>query len=360
MNSIITRKYQSIREYDSLIRFLVLHGIGIGVNIIYITLVPGLPRTADQQLTSTAVLFLASYFFIGIVYSITATLSFSPKRIVSQLYIQISTAIIIIIFMSFFYYYLELAPSLGEVEKKEATGVLVLIPFILGITGFIQTEIIKKVVGLNGNENELDIQTYEINAKFHEIENLLKEKSYRNLVDFHIDRKSNGILVLESRLRPITEKIIFVLSTNDQENSKSIMATVAYDFKYHSIKKSENASRRRNSLISELKQNLKDIDSSYDCVLTQSMTDASLEAKRIALKPTIPKIFAIRYIPRYILLAIFGTIALFGILTYGRFFGEFVNDDVYYTSIVLIILATLFEFLPLLRNAKTDKNSKTE
>lgn len=343
-----------LKQEDAVIRLLILTFLGVGLHLAFLLVITGLPGPSPAKLDVKIQLFLITYFAIGIPYSVAATLSFTPKRIVSPAYIQIATAVILIIGLSFFYYFNEEFLNVEEISKKLSIGVLTVTFLLLALVGFFQTEIVKLIVGLNGTENELNRRAYKINADFEIVKELIQQKSFLHLANFHV-KESDNFLIFESRLRPFRDKVILVLGHYKQDEFKTSLATISYEYRYHSIEKSDNAIRRTNSIICELRNALKDINSNFVCDDDSLDNEASIHAKKIALAPTLPKIVSIKYIPRHIFAAMLGTAALFSIMTYGRFFGNFINNEIYYGSITVIIISAFFEFIPLIRESRQNR-----
>ncbi|MDE1877278.1 MAG: hypothetical protein KGI07_01980, partial [Thaumarchaeota archaeon] len=180
--------YEKIEQGNALMRLFVLTVIGASLNVIFIVFsfteffISHQPLWELPQFVG-----IILYFFLTIVYSLVTTLSFSPKRIVSPLYVQFLTAGIMTIILSSL-----LLTNTNSVYANNPAyliqlALITLALFILmGMLGFVQTEILRRIVGLNGNDNDLDRVTYSIDAKFDHVKKIITERPLLILGDFNV------------------------------------------------------------------------------------------------------------------------------------------------------------------------------
>ena len=347
--------YEKVKKDYSLLRLFILTflGAGIHVTIILVSIWQLSPLTVDQTtLGVPQLMYLLGYFGFTIAYCVATTLSFNPKRIVSPLNIQLMVATILVIVFSGILLSQKLTPNPQNITTFASFVVIaVLVPFLLGFAGLVQSEIVRRIVGLNGTEENLDRLTIRLNGDFQTVSNTLKTKEILNLANFRIKEKEST-LILKSRLIDTKEKIIFVLTRDPRDPLyHSILSTVVYEAGFYSIFKSSLAVTRRDSIIGEIEKRVSlkrlplDDKESFN-------NEPSRIALRLALKATEPKIFVIGKIPRHILLIVTATIVFLGILIYSWIFGKFITQDLFVTSLVIVIVALLFEFIPFVRESR--------
>lgn len=347
--------YEKLRKDDSLIRLSVLTGLGAGIQIFYIAFqVWNFSREGIQDLSSLEpqTPLLIGYFIITIAFSIPASLSFKPKRIVSPLYIQIITGVFILGIIS---NYLILNANLfSERAIQNALVSTLLIVVTMIVTGFVQTEIVKRVVGLNGILNDLDRKTYRLSTDFQKISSEMRKKPFLNLSDFKIIEFDNNTLVLASKSY-VHEKLVLVASEDPKKPLETILATVSYEVKHESITKSENASAIMKSVVMYLINTIKNLEPSIQIVEESLENEISNKASVYALSPTRSKFAGLRGTPRYyIFVTIF--IAVVGIATTIAYFVEIFGEELYFGTLVLIALEALFVFVPLVRESSKEKS----
>lgn len=351
--------YKELSKENALIRLIVLTFLGAGIQIILIVFsiwqFTFQIRTSPQPFADVTPdpIILLTYFVLTIAYSVGASLSFHPKRIVSPLYIQLTAATLLTIIIA--YAFMQFEPPIQDPTFiQNLIAMMAMLYMLLGLTGFAQTEIVRRIVGLNGTEEDLDRKTFSINASFDIVAPIISRDSFLNLADFRITKRTREFLILQSKLRTF-EKLVFALIPDPTDQHKCILATVAYELRYYHIAKTEDASEMRNMVVSHLKEKLRNLNPSYS-VSNHNLDDvASVRVRNIALSDTQSKLVGLKDIPRYHLFAMVATAIVFIVMT-AAFIVNVIDRDLYVSSLVIIIIAVLFEFAPLLKEARSSRS----
>lgn len=241
--------YQSIRDYDALIRLATLTFLGIVIQsfvffssfgqqfILYLTN-RSFSITNDNFLT-----YFIIYFSIVFVYSLVASASFNPKRIVSPLYIQIGVITIISLIM------LSLAVGSGTYDQGNFIQKIILITIVFflafAIIGWVLTTIIRKIIALNGEKDDLIIETSVYNVPYKSLKSILLDDDF--LKEYDLKTKNNNKDKLVLRSFPISDvKTTLVLMP--WKDHSSILSITTYEIRYDTITQTKRAKRRINSI----------------------------------------------------------------------------------------------------------------
>lgn len=132
--------HKKMESEGTTIRYIVLMFLGAGINftvgfVVMFSGITALIQSPVQTLTSTlpqtVSLLVTCYFVIGIIYSTSASLSFYPKRIVSPLYVQITTAAFFPILVAFIIVTVPLNPPIDFLTGAIGTFFLFLFSLVM-------------------------------------------------------------------------------------------------------------------------------------------------------------------------------------------------------------------------------------
>jgi hypothetical protein len=169
-------------------------------------------------------------------------------------------------------------------------------------------------------------------------------------------RKTDEGLLLKSRYST-GESMVFALTVDPKDVSKTILATVTFASRLYSLERSEQASYQRDSAIRDLEGRLTTPFSRVETPDDQT----SLKANQYALRPTNSKFSIGRdflgELPRYHLLAIALAIALWLTLT-GVFVLHFVNSDTFIGGSIIIAIAMIVDVSLSAREEMSRKTGK--
>lgn len=300
------------------------------------------PQPSSFQLTESLVLDYSVYIVVSLIYCLAVSLAFKPKRIVSPLLTQgLTVAFMTIEFVIPFTMYTYLLHNQQAVEN--ALGILILASAMLILVGFIQTELIRRWVGLNEPLEEIDKHIVSFDIDFKKMKEIMLSDEFLSLGGFKRKKnKSHEQLILESSSRD-SEKLVFVLSA-DKKDERSYLAGIPYQISYNTISKSAKASAWMESIILFLKERSKKYEENKQ---DEGTTFAYALAMKHVLDSTKPKINNLITLPSYEKTALIVTSIIWVLLTATWYF-KFITLEGYFTTLVLISIELMFVFLPAL------------
>lgn len=344
--------HKKIQLDASQLRVIILTFVGATIQLFFFAfLVWQFSRSAILNLSTfePQLFAIIGYFALTIIYSIPTSLSFTPKRIISPLNIQIITVGMLLIILS-------ISLMLGESRSIDTESYLVsitLISLMMILAGVAQTEFVKRAIGMNGTIEDLDRKSYLINMTFTKVASVIKQETLLNLGEFKIMKDSTDMIVLKSKLRTF-EKMIMVISKFGDKSEKTLLATISYESRYYSIFKTPNASKLMGSIYGELKSDLKKLQTDLKITEKEPNDLVSLEASRYALRETQSKFGSVNELPRYyIFVSIF--IIVTAIIISVAYYYKMISDELFIGSIILIVVEGLFVFIPVAIEAKKTK-----
>lgn len=232
----------------------------------------------------TSQIFIA-YLALPIIYCTIVSLLFQPKRLVSPLNIQIITFATISIYL-----------ILSETTKTPLDLAFFLAALLffcffgaLAISvGSFQYLAVRWVIGLDFEDN-LDCITYSVNADYKTMATKVLHEDFLKTWKFNRTRGIRKILLYKLH-RNSGETIVLALSPDPKDESKSILATVAYQQKFSAICGWKIASNLRNDLVKVLREDLFNINFVYDLTEIDWGGLASHSAYNHAKEPACSKV----------------------------------------------------------------------
>jgi len=315
-------------------------------------------RDEPLILFQNSLIILIGYILLPIIYCITISLLFKPKRIVSPMNIQIGTYVLFSII--FIYSYLE--HSMTELEFEGVFFSLFIIFIFIMSIAFIQFFFVRWVIGLNLDET--DRKSFLINAPSKDIIKILGNEflfSRPFIKQKECQTTDKPIWILRHRDNLNNYAIIAFGSQKDDEN-KCILATVAFHMGMSWVAKSDKASAICESIVNDINIRLKKTNNKITIIPLKKIDDiVSVMAFSFVDSATCSKIYIIRgffrSISRFFRRAIIATIGAFTILTGACYFG-YLSSDNYVAVIIPTLIVLIIEFgIPLreeLQRKKTE------
>lgn len=246
----------------------------------------------QQTLPSASNLFsfnpqvFVGYILAPIVYCSIVSLIFKPKRIVSPLHIQIGAFVLVASDFVFGYY---VNAPFTFVSLLSALIFLVIYALIAVPIGFIQKIIVRLVIGLDYDEENIQQVTYSCNANFETLKTIF-DPSFINAWKFKIVRNEDTLviikMVLKSRLTSSTN-IVLAMAPDRKNSEQSVLSIVAYRQTLNYVIGSKEDLKLIEGFYKNIRQSLFDINVVYD--LTEDKTVGTTEselAKLYAKQPT--------------------------------------------------------------------------
>ncbi|TRZ70048.1 MAG: hypothetical protein D4R96_02120, partial [Nitrosopumilaceae archaeon] len=140
-----------------------------------------------KSLDASFILYYVAYFVLTIVYSVSTSLIFKPKRIISPLSIQaVSIGIILIVIATPFAW----TPSLvsNHVVVNNVIGWVFIISSILLITGFTQAVIVKGLVGMNIDPDGLERKAWSIDLRYDFVKKIILSEDFMSQENFRVKK----------------------------------------------------------------------------------------------------------------------------------------------------------------------------
>jgi hypothetical protein len=277
-----------------------------------------LPFTSDIYL-------MLWYFLVPIGFCVFFSFTFTPKRIVSPLYIQIgtlgnTTATIVgtlvthpcsALYDSFGQTILNYCVSF-DYDFMYVLGVSwVLACIVLFVVGACQLLMVRWFVGLDLFDT-LDRQSWVIRLDFKSVTNCI-DRRYRNTYELDTMKREENLLLLYRR----TEKglcVVIAVGALEEQKQETMIATVAYRRRFHELERSDQASWDRDAMKGELERRLR-LNGHRRRMTPKDATDRISDlACSFAIEPTRSRFRAgeafLTRIPRYfqLLIAFTGTV----------------------------------------------------
>jgi len=292
--------------------------------------------------TQTTIL-AASYFIIGLVYSVVASLSFRPKRIVQPLYVQAVTASftpILIVALAF------LRGQLDLLSVSVASFAFFLLALaIFGVAGLGQMFIVRYLVGLNGSKQDTRWSSLLLTAKLEDVLKVLRSDEVTTALRLVLQRERGGKYAILRTISNAFEQFFLIAMQDPQNSNQTQLATVSFRQELlRGITASPSTlleQMRAKTLIGVL-QNAGIVFRDGDA------SEALFEVYAHALEPTQAKILIFRSYPPHVKAITIGVLSLFGIFSGLWYFG-LIKQDLFETFVLFATLSLIFEFLPLLR-----------
>lgn len=352
--------YKKLESEASIIRYVVLVLLGAGINFtigfgVVFSSLTALVQSPSQALTSTGLptsvaILVVCYFIIGIIYSTSVSLAFQPKRIISPLYIQITTSSFVPILIV---YLLLTVPSTIAVDWSAISGIaifLFLVSFLMFfVAGIGQIMIVRYLVGLNGTKENINSFGLVINGKLEDVLKVLKsDGSQEALYLSKRDERKTGEHSFVFRTPRGTRKQLFIAIIADpNDNKKTQLATVSYVQTYYGIMKTGDLIKE------ERKHTIKSALEKAGMTFSDDETDslARYMAYDHGLSITESKLLTLRSYPPYSKAILVG-ITLMAIIMSALWKVGYITPEMYETFWIFAGFAVLFDLLPLLRTER--------
>jgi hypothetical protein len=354
--------YKKLEAQMDTIRYIILVFMGAGINFTvgFAVMFSGLTallqspiQTLSSKLPQSVSLLVTCYFFIGIVYSTSASLSFYPKRIVSPLYIQITTAAFVPIII-WFLLSTVITPFDFVTGSLVAFSLFLFTLVIFFVAGIGQTIVVRYLVGLNGTKQDVNSFGLIISAKLEDVLKVLRSDDVIEVLNFYPrDGRRTGEHSYIFRTPLGARQQIFIAIIEDtKDKEKTQLATISYVQRYYRTMKTGQLleEQRRNTIESALKK--------AGITFSDDNTDspAKLMAYTNGLSITESRLLGLRSLPPYSKAIIIG-LTLMTILMTALRIGNIISLEMYETFLVFAGFSLLFDLLPLLRIKR--KNSES-
>ena len=242
-------------------------------------------NAATVTFTQNGYWFFFGFAILPILYCISASLFFTPKRIVSPLNMQIFAWLMLSI-IEFSHDYNQLfssfnmpSSSMVNTMVSQWFGVSFVSLFIFVFVGGGQLLVVRLVVG----PNLIGVwrKTFTITTDCEHAGKVLDE------IDDYRKEEVNGHVVYKMPLGFI-DKVLLVLGPDPRDNKHSILATVAYHSGIYSYEQSDESANEREKTIFEIEGRLKHTDppATIEELKEELYDSTSILAYDLAIKPT--------------------------------------------------------------------------
>ncbi len=361
----VTKRGQIIREFT-----LILLGAGINLTIAFGLAIQGTTAvlfptqfpTQPELYHGLEILFYPpylalSYLFLGIIYSVIASLSSRPKRLISPFYVQLTTTTVFAVAIS--YVLLQRAVS----WPAFFANFIVYVPAALAlffVIGRVQDRVARYLVGLNGSRHDTTSVSLIINSRLESVLECLDEIKYALQVEEEGQVAGDAYLFRTDRQQRVQR---FLIVCPDIDKSRTQLVMVSYELRHYGIEKTLGAIDDENMRFEHLIRSLRShhVNLPTQAIMERnkrrSLLPASTLAYSYALGITESKFLTLRSVPPHHK-AILAGIAFLFIITTALRLESFLSDDLYRTFIVFAALSVVFDFLPLMRFRKRRKFGK--
>jgi len=358
----IVKLADKLRDRDAQLRVVFLTFIGAGIELI-----PSIPFISSTSLiikgygstvVSDPTLIIVGVLVFPIIYGISASLVYSPKRIVPPVYIQaLTVTFATIIFVNSLFQNPPAIQPLNSSTSYTSFLVWFFYVFIAVFLGLAQGGIVRLIVGMNGGRDDIESMAYSINADFDVISQTLQKDDFLDLGTLQVRNRSEKFLLLSSTYKwSPGDKLVFALE--GPESNKSVLTVLSYEQKYYTLSP-PSSFLYRDSLIITLEHLLKQINQSYAISAGPSDAEGGRRAFIHALKITRPSLAPFKSISRYHQATLIAAAAIGALMT-GAFYYKTIGIDLYISSLVLIFAELAFVFLPLVKEAMSKVPEATD
>ncbi|MCL5067721.1 MAG: hypothetical protein M1368_05130 [Thaumarchaeota archaeon] len=286
-----------LRRETSIVRLLVL--LVIGVFIQYLIIAADIYPVARSVVFSPEipipnnVLQLIAYLVVTIVYTTTLSSLLKPKRIISPLYIQVTTSTIALIIMGAYLY--QIAPaylsglsttSYTIIQENYVITAFAAI-FSASILGAGQNLLVRWLVGLNGDEDDIDVRSFRFTGTdIKTFAKLLINDPYLRHNGLFRRTFKKGIFYMRT-FRNDRDRIILLAGPAPNQPSNSpqthaiTLATVACKLGAYTIRKDPNISEDRDNVVRHIQQKVAQLG--YEMKEANNDNDVATIASKLAL-----------------------------------------------------------------------------
>ena len=290
------------------------------------------------------------YFVICFIYCFLSSISFTPKRMISPLHVQIASVGMIIIQLIIGFHHDQLVIQNSYTFFVNSFSAISVYAVMFIMIGWMIERGLKILIGISGTERDLVKRTFTINMKYKDVKQTLKNSDFRKDHEFRIIDNTDEKLVLKTRSY---ENIKIVLVCMPFEQDQTIISIVGHGLNYDSIINSRRARKRISSLERDINDELKDLESNVKPVDYEGNDSESYEeAKQIALKST--KII-FRNLPLRLIVTISVLISV-GIWLIQPLNEQKITQDAYVAVWLAIITTIILLVVPTLREKKIEKD----
>jgi hypothetical protein len=146
------------------------------------------------------------------------------------------------------------------------------------------------------------------------------------------------------------QKFIVALGTDFTNKGNSLLTTTSYETHYYTIAQSRTASERRKAIVRYLEGSLRERNPTIN-IIEQQQHDkvvAPLALTHALALDTVPKLVALRKLPK-LHVAIMGGIVAAVVAFTILFNAKLIEEDTYYSVLIIIIITVFVELIPLIR-----------
>jgi hypothetical protein len=352
---------QAIREKKNTLRLFVLIILGAGINLTGgFGLVLG--SIGELAITNGQVLFqntplpiqvsilAISYFLIGTLYSVVASLAQRPKRIVNPLYVQAVTAALIPFFILYAVITFNSQADVLNAVLEAFLFFIVAIP-IFSSAGVGQFLLVRYFVGLNGSREDTRLTTLTLHAKLAEVKKVLSTQEVSN--GFHLTLQQDdkdGSITFRTDYGVKEQFFLRVVKSSENENETEL-ATVAYRRGIEGIVPSKA------EVLDDMRtEGLKRVFTRSGIAFSDGESrQALMSCYTQAMELTQTKLLSLKSVEPHVRYITGGILIMFAVMTGLWFFGV-IELALYETFLIFAGLSLLFEFLPLFsRMARKDE-----
>ncbi len=329
-------------------------------SLILLPAIPEVPSFIQAILQNTGItpppsqwVYLMLYYAIPIIYSIPASLAFTPKRVVSPLNILMGASSLYSIYLAS-----SLVQSYPYFLVFEYGAIIWLLFFAVAlIVGIPEAWLVRLLVGLNGDMDSLSMgsnparKTYIVPVPFQKVVEIIFNPTNLDVWDMPKPRRKKNEVILQSYSSYEHQKL-FIVRPHDSDNT--IIASVAFEKRFYSIYQSEVASRRRDRLVQDIYDQLhlpmEGVVGTEDSV--------SLKAVEKVLSPTHSVFAPISEASKFLLGIVILTAVLLAISSAEFFIHP--NNGFWASSILLIVIAFVVELAPSVKEYLESRAAESE
>jgi len=311
---------------------------------------------ANQILLPVNIPYFVAYFTIPLFYYIGVSLLFSPKRIVSPLYVQIGTTSIISMMLAY-KVATTISPTVTLIQNLVQT--IAFWALLSGEIGVIQLWLARWVIGLS--LDSIDRVSFLIEGMSPEQLVAVLGDSFINTYYFGKPSQKEKVWIISRQDRRSKCSMIIAVGEQAGNPNNAIIATVAFQRGTYAIRKTKRASDIRDEIVNNIRGKLANSNPKIAVTpipIEQLNDEASSVAYIQAQDITVSKLGVMaekaKIIPPYYkVLIVFTLLAMIGLS-----FAQLLNYGSYIELIIALIIALGLEIGIPLREELRDQSSK--
>lgn len=233
----IMQGYETIRKGQAILRLIILVFLGVAIQSSMISAQIWHFRENRTDLLFTPE-FFATYLLISFAYSTLTSLYVRPNMVISPYYIQLGTAAVAVFIIALYF-----AISAEDINVIIGMYVMIGLEFFgFGLYGYIASKVLRKIIGMYGNENSIWTETYRIGTNYESVKRILEDEYFER---YEIKDSENNKIIAKRTFSPDIP-VLLLLQPDPKSHNETILSMSSCEIKYESMWKTDQSKKTLN------------------------------------------------------------------------------------------------------------------